>query len=73
LRGLKYKKVGCYGVGGVTPISYPLMNCRKSAPLEENYSKYILNSDPVRAFVETALEADKDITTFKFVLVVKPS
>jgi phage/plasmid-associated DNA primase len=36
-----------------------------SSTIDENYTKYILNSDPIRAFVETALEQDIDINTLK--------
>jgi P4 family phage/plasmid primase-like protien len=36
-----------------------------SSTIDENYTKYILSSDPIRAFVETALESDLDINTLK--------
>lgn len=36
-----------------------------SSTIDENYTKYILSSDPIRAFVETALEPDIDINTLK--------
>ena len=31
-----------------------------SSTIDENYHKYILSSNPVRAFVETVLEVDED-------------
>jgi hypothetical protein len=36
-----------------------------SSTIDENYTRYILSSDPLRAFVETALEPEIDSNTLK--------